>query len=626
MACIALHAVCTVVYTVMKKKDMIPAKFKSILKLNRTLGFVWRASPGAALVSASLVTIQGAFPLAMLYLVKRIVDETVLSISSSEMESLFRAMAFVVAAAAVSLLQAACSQAAALANERLSMKVSDHIYDLLHRKSIRVDLAFYENPAYFDTLHRAQMEGPHRPAKIVNTLITIGRDGLSLVAITSLLLYFHWAVPMILFAAVIPGVWVKIRFSRKMYQWQRDRTNTQREASYLNWLMTGYIHAKEIRLFGLGGLLQKRFSVLRQRIRDEKLAIEKSRTILAVLAQSASIVAMFGALAFIVSRAVAGRITVGDLVMYFQAIQRGIGFFQSLLTGLSGLYEDNLFISYFYEFMDVQETVTDPPAPRPVPARIKQGIVIENVHFRYPHARESILKDISFTIAPGEVVAVVGGNGAGKTTLAKLLCRLYDPDAGRIAIDGTDIRHFSLKDLRDRIGILFQDFARYHFTARDNIRLGSVDAPEDSLQIIHAAQDAGADAFIRRLPQGYDTMLGKMFENGEELSGGQWQKIALARTFFRNAELVVLDEPASSLDADSEYEIFHDFKKLLNGRSALLISHRFSTVKTADKIIVLQHGRICEQGSHAALVSRNGPYARWFEKQSLINSENVSLP
>lgn len=607
------------------KQDPTRQKIKSILQLNRTLGFVWRASPGGGLISAALVLIQGLFPLAMLYLIKLIVDEAAQAISAPGTGNLDWILTLVAAAAGVSLLQAACSQAATLANTTLSMKVSDYIYDLLHRKSLRVGLDFYENPAYFDTLHRAQMEGPYRPASIVNTLVNIGRDAVSLTAVTGLLVYFHWAVPLLLFAAVFPGMWVKIRFSQKMYQWHRRRTQTHREASYLNWLITGYIHAKEIRLFGLGDLFGKRFSELRQIIRLEKLQIEKKKAIAATFAQITTIAAMFGALGFIVFRTVLGRITIGDLVMYYQAIQRGLGFFQSLLTGLSGLYEENLFISYFYEFLDVEETVTDPPVPRPMAEPVKEGISLEKVNFTYPQASEKILEDITFSIAPGEVVALVGENGAGKSTLAKLLCRLYDPDSGRITIDGTDIRQIRLAELRRKIGVLFQDFAKYHFTARRNIWFGNIDVPEDSPEIEKAAQNAGAHEFISRLPRGYETLLGKMFEAGEELSGGQWQKIALARTFMRDAQLIILDEPASSLDADSEYEIFQNFKKLLGNKSAVLISHRFSTVKMADKIIVLQHGRIQEQGSHTALLERNGPYARWFEKQCLINTGNKLL-
>lgn len=610
----------------MQNDDTTRKKIRTVLRIHRTLGFVWRASPGAALFSGALVLIQGLFPLALLYLVKLIVDEAArvmqsaggASAESSGGPELTWLFILVGAAAGISLLQAAFRQAGELASETLSLKVSDHIYDRLHRKSTAVDLAFYENPSYFDTLHRAQMEGPHRPAKIVNSLVSIGRDGVSLAAVLGLLLYFHPVMPLILFAAVIPGVWVKIRFSRIMYQWQRDRTGTQREASYLNWLITGYIHAKELRLFSLGGFFSQWFSGLRTILRAEKLDITKKRCIAEVWAQFVSVAAMFGALGFIVFRAAHGMITIGDLVMYYQAIQRGLTFFQGLLSNMTSLYEDNLFISYFYEFMDIGETVTDPSEPTPMPETISRGISVENLSFAYPQASAYTLEDITFTIAPGEVVALVGENGAGKSTLTRLLCRLYDPAAGRIAIDGIDIRGFRLEELRSKIGVMFQDFARYHFTARMNIWIGSINAPSRDETVREAAKKAEADNFIQKLPRGYDTILGKMFESGEELSGGQWQKVALARAFMRDAELIILDEPASSLDADSEYEIFKNFRALFRGKSAVLVSHRFSTVKMADRIIMLQNGRITEQGSHAELLAHNGAYARWFETQAMV--------
>jgi ATP-binding cassette subfamily B protein len=593
-------------------------KLSGTLQLNRTLYFVWRAAPGAALLSGILVFIQGTFPLAMLYLIKLIVDEADKAISTPGTEHLTWILTLVAMAGGVSLLRSACQQATNLASETLSTKVSDYVYDLLHRKSLNLDLEFYENPAYFDTLHRAQMEGPHRPAKIVNSLVNIGREGISLVAVTGLLFYFHWVVPLILLAALLPGVFVRLKFSREMFAWQRDRTETQREASYLNWLITGYIHAKEVRLFELGDFFAHRFSKLRKSIRDERLNISKRRTIATIFAQAVSVAAMFGALGFIVFRAVTGLITIGDLVMYYQAIQRGLSFFQGLLGGITGLYEDNLFISYFYELMDVKERITDPENPKKIPNRIRRGIAFENVSFSYPTALRPALQEITFTIAPGEVVALVGENGAGKSTLAKLLCRLHDTSSGHIAIDGIDIRNFRLADLRRKVGVMFQDFAKYHFTASKNIWIGGIHAAPENEKIREAAQKAAADEFIRGLPRGYDTVLGKMFADGEELSGGQWQKIALARAFMRDAELVILDEPASSMDADSEYEVFENFKRLLRGKMAVLISHRFSTVKMADKIIVLHKGRLIEKGAHRELLDKKGAYASWFRKQAMI--------
>ncbi|MCK5313444.1 MAG: ABC transporter ATP-binding protein [Desulfobacteraceae bacterium] len=438
-------------------------------------------------------------------------------------------------------------------------------------------------------------------------------------AITGLLISFHWAVPLFLIGAVIPGVVIQIKYSGIMFNWQRERTQTERKGGYLNWLITGSLHAKELRLFGLGDLFTKRFSKIRQTLRGEKLELIKKRSIADVLAQICSIVAMFGALGLIIFRAVHGMISLGDLVMYYQAFQRGLEFFRNLLTGVAGLYNDNLFISNFYEFIDLKIKIASPDKPVKVPETMMHGVAFKDVSFKYPMSEKSVLANINFSINPGEIVALVGENGAGKSTLTKLLCRLYDPDSGAISIDNTDIRQFAVSDLRDMIGVMFQDYAKYHFSARENIWIGDIAVPFESDKIKVAAKNADAKRVIEKLPKGFETVLGKMFRDGEELSQGQWQKIALARAFMRDAQLIILDEPASSLDAESEYEIFNNFRKLLKGKSALLISHRFSTVKMADRILVLENGTIIEQGSHDVLMQKQGQYEKWFKKQALVS-------
>lgn len=602
----------------MKKPLKTTEKIKMVLQLGRTLKFVWQASPRAALLSSVLVLVQGIFPVLLLYLVKLLVDAVGQALTDAGDMDLTQVFVILGAAAAVSLVDIICRQAGEWATETLSLNVSDHVYSQLHRKSAAVDLAFYENPAYFDTLHRAQMEGPRRPAAIVTNLTNLARNGIALTGISGLLFFFHWSVPLILFLAVIPGVLVKISYATELSAWQRRRTESRREASYLNWLLTGYVHAKEIRLLRLGQRFGRRFDELRRIIRAEKLALTRKISIRTIFAQLVSVAAVFGLLLLIVLRAVRGLISLGDLVMYYQAIQRGLDYFKNLLQGLSELYENNLFIAWYYEFMDVEEQIKDPPAPLAVPERFNQGMVLEHVSFSYPGSDKTALDDLSLTIAPGEVVALVGPNGAGKSTLARLLCRLSDPDRGRILLDGSDIRNYRIADVRRKIAVMFQDFARYYLTVGDNIAIGNVGLPADGPDIPRAAQKAGADNFIQRLPQGYATRLGKMFADGRELSGGEWQKIALARTFLADSDLIILDEPASSLDADSEYELFENFKKLLEHKSAVLISHRFSSVKMADKIIVLEQGRIVEQGSHAELLALGGEYKKWFEKQARV--------
>ncbi len=325
---------------------------------------------------------------------------------------------------------------------------------------------------------------------------------------------------------------------------------------------------------------------------------------------------VFGSYGFIAYRTVQGNITLGDLVMYFQAFQRGQGYLRNMMNSLASLYEDNLFLSHLYEFLNLKPQVVQPVHPQPVPQMRQAGIMFDHVSFQYPGSAHEVLKDISLTIRPGEVVALVGENGSGKTTLVKLLCRLYDPVEGVVTFDGINLRQFETTMLRREISVIFQDYVHYHLTARENIWFGNTNVMPDDERVVAAARYSGADEVIESLPQGYETMLGKWFKDGEELSIGEWQKIALARAFLRQAQIIVLDEPTSSLDARAEYEVFQRFQQLAADRTAILISHRFSTVRMADRIYVMHDGKIIENGSHDELIRLGGTYAHLFEIQA----------
>jgi ATP-binding cassette subfamily B protein len=380
--------------------------------------------------------------------------------------------------------------------------------------------------------------------------------------------------------------------------------------------MTSGMHAKEIRLFNLGGLFKERFQTLQRALREEKLALARRRSFIDLIAQTVVTGATFGSFAFICYQAIGGAITLGGLVMYYQGFQLGISSFQSFLRGLAGLYEDNLFLSNFYQFLELTPKVRAPAQPRQVPEPMREGIAFESVRFTYPSQKQQVLTEIDLSLAPGQVIALVGENGAGKTTLIKLLCRLYDPDAGRITVDGIDLRDLDPTHWRRQISVVFQDYVHYFMAAWENIWLGNVEKEPDREAIAEAARLSGADALIRRLPRGYDTMLGTEFEQGHELSIGEWQKVALARAFLRDSRIVVLDEPTSSLDPLAEADLFRKFRQLIQGRSAILISHRFSTVRYADTIYVVKDGRISEHGAHEDLLGRAGDYARLFTAQA----------
>jgi len=567
--------------------------------------------------SLALVVVQGVLPLASLYLMKLVVDTVTTGLVATDKAAAFGQVALLIGlAGGVALITALFRSLAGLVSEVQAQVITDHMSDVLHAKSIEVDLEYYESAQYYDKLHRAQREAPYRPTRILNGLVQVGQNSISLLAMAGLLFSFHWGIAAILFVATIPGLLVRLRYAGLAYRWQRQRTCAERQAWYFHWMLTGDVHAKEIRLFDLGTLFRQRFRDLRRRLRQERIRITTKRSMAELAAQVSATLAVFASYAFIAYRTVQGDITLGDLVMYYQAFQRGQGFLQQILSGLAGLYEDNLFLSNLYEFLDLKPRVVQPTHPRPVPRPMRTGIAFDHVSFQYPTGAKKVLEDINLHIRPGEVVALVGENGSGKTTLIKLLCRLYDPTNGTITLDGVDLRQFETTALRREISVIFQDYAQYHLTARENIWFGNATLPPDQERIVAAARHAGADEVIAELPQGYETILGKWFEDGEELSVGEWQKVALARAFLRDAQIIVLDEPTSDLDARAEYEVFKRFRQLAAGKTVILISHRFSTVRMADRIYVLEGGRIIESGSHDELVRLGGTYAHLFETQA----------
>jgi ATP-binding cassette, subfamily B, bacterial len=591
---------------------------KQALRIDRALRLVWRSAPGWTLVNLVLVVVQGLLPLAGLYLMKEIVDAVTAGIAAPDKAAGFQPALFrIILAGGIALLAALARSLGDLAGETQSQIVTDSVSDLLHAQSIAVDLEYYENPAFQDTLHRAQQEAPFRPTRILQGLIDILQNGLSLVGVVALLFSFNYILALLLLAAALPTGLVRLLFARRSYHFEQELTEKERKAWYYHFLMTDPGQAKEVRLFHLGPLFQGRFRDLRKSLREGRLAFKGRRSWMDFLAQSLATLAVFGSLALIAGQTIRGAITLGSLVIYYQGFQMGLGSFQAVLRGLAGLYEDNLFLNNFYRFLDLQPKVEIPTHPRPVPALIRK-IHFQGVDFHYPGKKQKVLARITLALHPGEVIALVGENGSGKTTLIKLLCRLYDPTGGTITVDGIDLREFDPTEWRRRIGILFQDYAHYYLTAAENIGLGKVEENKNLKEIIRAARLAGADPIIRRLPEGYDTILGTWFEGGQELSTGEWQKIALARTFFRQAPIMVLDEPTSSLDPLAEAELFRQFKEVIRDRAGILISHRYSTVRLADRIFVLHQGRIIEEGTHGELVRQGGRYGRLFAGQRQV--------
>ena len=593
----------------------LPTRF-DLSPLRQGLGLVMQSGRGWLAAQLLLMVLQSVIPLLALWLLKQIIDTIAAGLVGGEGADPGQLGMWVLLAGGVAIIGAALRNLSTLVTEAQSQRLSDHVQEILYRKSLEVDLEFYESTEYHDALLRAQAEAPVRPSRVVAALAQIGQAGLSLAAMTGLLLAFHWMLTAALLAAALPGLFVKTRFSARLYAWTRRRTQVERLTRYFTTILTSIDYAKELRVFGLGEEFRRRHRVLRKQVMRERLQMTTRQTMQELVAQSLTVAAVFAAMFFIAQRALVGAISVGDVVMYFGAFQRAQEFFRDVLRGLAALYENNLFLADFVRFLRLEPRVVDPPQPRTFPSPVRQGIEVEGLTFRYPGTERDVLRDVSFAIRPGEHVALVGENGSGKTTLVKLLCRLYDPGAGAVRIDGIDLREMRVDDVRGNFSVVFQDYAKFYLTARENVWLGNVTLPIDSEIIIEAARRTGADAVIRALPFGYDTMLGRQFENGVDLSVGQWQKLALARAFLRNTPFIVLDEPSAALDPRAEAEVFDHFHELAHGRTAIFISHRLSTVRRADRILVMVDGRIAEAGPHEELVERAGVYASLFETQA----------
>lgn len=600
----------------MNEKLSFRNALRRVIRVDRAIRLVWTNTPGWTLVQLALVIIQGLLPLAGLYLTKQIVDAVSAGIASADLDTaLSQVLLYVGMAAGVALLKAICGSLSDLTREVQSMRVTDAVSDLLHAQSVAVDLGYYEDPQYYDTLHRAQQEAPWRSMQIVWGLTQVVQHSISLGGILVLLISFHWVLGLILAAAVLPGTLVRFLHAQKRFELQRRQTEPDRQAWYFHWLLIDKMIAKELRLFRLGDFFRQRYNNLQHALRKGQLDLTNRRVLAEFAVQTISTLTVYGIVGLAAYQALQGQITVGDLMMIYLGFQNGLSALQTILFGLAELYENNLFLSNFYEFLALKPAIQAPADPRPIPAQPREGIRFENVSFTYPGQSQPALCDVNLALRPGEVIALVGENGSGKTTLVKLLCQLYRPTQGKITLDGISQDCFDPSDWMRQFSVIFQDYAQYFLTAGENIWVGDTQQAAEGSRIAAAAQKTGADAVIERLPQRYDTPLGNYFYQGHELSIGEWQKVALARLFWREAQIFILDEPASSLDPLAEAKLFADFRRLLNGRSAILISHRFPTVQAADRIYVLQEGRVIEQGIHTELLRLNGQYAQLYRAQ-----------
>ncbi len=576
-----------------------------------------------SLIVSVLTAIEVVVGIGVLYVIKLLID-VISTQFAAEGEVETGPVFLYLVLTGVGLLGAVAIQTLAnLARTAQGMLVSDYVDREIHNRAIGVDLGFYESPAYFDLLARARAAGSQRPAQVISTVLLIFKSVLYLVAILVMLVGIEWRLLPAILVAMLAVLFIRLKFTKALFQWQKDRAQLERRASYLDWLITSDIHAKELRLGDLGTHLKELYSSLKKRMREEQYAIEKRKAIAELVVSGLGALIFAGAVSFLVMRTLVGDLSVGDLVLFVLLFRRAESSGQEFVRHVSKLYDDQLFLGQLFGFLSVEPEIKAPTAPKSLPAPITSGLHFENVTFQYPSNSVPALEGINLTVKPGQVVALVGENGSGKTSLIKLMARLYDPNRGRITLDGKDIREFDPVAYRRLFSVIFQDYSRYATTVAENIRFGDVRLPEDSPRIFEAARRADADRFISALDQGYDTPLTRMFDNGRELSLGQWQRIALARAFFPASNFIIMDEPTSAMDPNAEFELFENFRDKIGNRAALIISHRLSTVRMADYTYVLDNGRIIEQGTHDELIAAKGHYAGLFERQGRSYRETV---
>jgi ATP-binding cassette, subfamily B, bacterial len=590
----------------------------SLAQVPGTFRLVWEADRRGALAIAALTVVAALLPAPIAWVGKLVVD-AVLAASRSGLAADRDQVARLVLVE-LSLLAATLvvGRVLGLLRELLRTHLANRVNVLILEKAVTLELRHFEDSDVHDKMQNARREASSRPLSLVSQALSVGQNGITLAALSALLWRLSPASVLVIVAASIPAFVAEARLSAESFRVNTWRAPEGRRLNYLEWILTRDSHAKEVKLFGLGPLVLARYRSLFSGFfaEDRRLALRRlaAGTAFGILA----LVAFYGMYLLVAARAARGEITLGDMTLYLVAFRQGQSAFQGILSSVGGAYEDALYMSNLFAFLAIptggEEARVSPPAS--VPRGRPLPIAFEGVSFRYPGRPEWVLRDVDLRLAPGETLGLVGENGAGKSTLVKLLLRLHDPTEGRVTYGGVDVRDMDPDDLRSRVGAVFQDFVRYQFTAAENIGLGNPAQVADRARIEEAARRAGAGPLVASLPQGLDTVLGGWFEAGHEISAGQWQKLAVARAFMRDAEVLVLDEPTASIDAEAEHDLFVRFRELAAGRTAIVISHRFSTVRMADRIAVLHGGRVVELGNHRELLDRGGRYAHLFSLQA----------
>ncbi|MBB5853882.1 ATP-binding cassette subfamily B protein [Amycolatopsis umgeniensis] len=582
--------------------------------LPKVAKLTWQASPFLTITITVVTLLSGLLPTATAYIAKLLIDSVVAAIQGHGTKSAIVGVALFQFGILVltALSQALTTYGQSLLQERMTLTIRHQVMD----HASKLHLSYFEGSASYDMLRQAAQEAPTRPLSMMNSALGLVRTAITFGSMIALLVSISPLLALVALVAPIPAFISQSKYGARAFWLTLMMSPLKRRMDYLSSLVTTDTYAKETKLFGLGPYFVDRFQRLGQVFYERQRKLTRKRSVSSTSWGLLSTAAGSAIALYIALEAVGGRLTLGDLALYTAAAASVQTSVQGLFTAFSGMYENNLYLDTLYRFLGTKPEIVAPPEPRPLPSTVEGHIEFEEVSFTYPGAPEPALDGVSFEIRPGETVAVVGRNGAGKSTLFKLLCRLYDPTGGRILLDGVDIREYDPVELRRRISAMFQDYVTYQGTASENIGLGDLTHLVDRERIEESAKRAGADERIERLPSGYDSPLGRWFDQGVSLSGGEWQKIALARAFLREAPILILDEPTSALDAQAEHDLFSRLRELSEGRTTLYISHRFSTVRQAERILLLEHGKVAEYGTHDELMAAKAGYADLFTLQA----------
>ncbi len=594
------------------------AQFESLRNVPRFFRMIWAVSPKLTLWNVLLRLSQAAVPLTMLYVGKEIVDGVLTQISNPEPVEYLLPISlwnWVLLELGLAVLSSLLNRAITLTDSLLGDLVNNDSSVRIIRHAATLDLYQFEDANFYDKLERARTQTSGRTA-LMSMVLSQAQDLITVAFLAAGLVAFNPWLLIILVIAVIPSFIGESKFNQESYSLSRSWTPERREIDYLRYIGASNETAKEIKIFGLEGFIANRFKTISDRyfIVNQKLALKRAAW--GALFSALGTMSYYAAYVFVIGQTILGQITVGTLTFLAGAFSRLQGLLQGIVSRFSRIAETSLYLQDFFDFLELKPLADNHAGGLSIPRPIKQGFVFENVGFKYPETDVWALRNLSFTLNPGEKLALVGENGAGKTTLVKLLAHLYEPSEGRILLDGVDLCEYDPEDLRREIGVIFQDYVRFMFTAGENIAIGNISEAANQSRIQDSAHKSLADDVIEPLPKKYAQMLGKRFAGGVDLSGGQWQKVALARAYMREAQLIILDEPTASLDARAEHEVFVRFAELMKGKAAVLISHRFSTVRMADRILFLEHGQLLELGTHEELLAKGGKYAELFQLQA----------